>query len=76
MQQKDFIILELHFYSHNRFSIIQRFLSTIPILIAIVVGYICSVFFGMVDLLPVLEAKHFYQTFQHQNLIETYQCYQ
>ena len=37
----------------------KGFFSTIPILIAIVVGYICSVFFGMVDFTPVLEAKLF-----------------
>lgn len=37
----------------------KGFLSTIPILIAIIVGYISAVFFGMVDFTPVLEAKLF-----------------
>ena len=37
----------------------KGFLSTIPILIAIIVGYVSAVFFGMVDFTPVLEAKLF-----------------
>lgn len=37
----------------------KGFFSTIPILIAIVVGYIVSALFGMVDFTPVLEAKLF-----------------
>lgn len=37
----------------------KKFLSTIPILIAIVVGYITAIFFGMVDFTPIVEAKLF-----------------
>ncbi len=37
----------------------KKFLSTIPILIAIVAGYTMAVIFGMVDFTPVLEAKLF-----------------
>lgn len=37
----------------------RGFFSTIPILIAIVVGYILAFFYGMVDFTPVLEAKFF-----------------
>lgn len=37
----------------------KGFFSTIPILIAIIVGYVVSIFFGMVDFTPVLEAKLF-----------------
>lgn len=37
----------------------KKFFSTIPILIAIVVGYIAALFCGMVDFSPVLEAKLF-----------------
>ncbi len=37
----------------------KKFLSTIPILIAIVTGYIAAVFFGMVDFSPVMEASLF-----------------
>lgn len=39
--------------------ILKGFLSTIPILIAIVVGYIVAYFFGQVDLSPVREASFF-----------------
>ncbi len=38
---------------------LKGFLSTIPILIAIVVGYIVAYFFGQVDLSPVREASFF-----------------
>ncbi|MCI5675541.1 MAG: uracil permease [Ezakiella sp.] len=37
----------------------KGFLSTIPILVAIIVGYITAVCLGMVDFTPVLEAKLF-----------------
>ena len=57
---KDFIIFGMTLFTAIIGSVsFKGFLSTIPILIAIVVGYICSVFFGMVDFTPVLEAKLF-----------------
>lgn len=57
---KDFIIFGITLFTAVIGSVsFKGFLSTIPILIAIVVGYICSVFFGMVDFTPVLEAKLF-----------------
>lgn len=57
---KDFIIFGITVFTAIIGSVsFKGFLSTIPILIAIVVGYICSVFFGMVDFTPVLEAKLF-----------------
>lgn len=37
----------------------KGFLSTIPILIAIIVGYITSIFFGKVDFTPVMDAHLF-----------------
>lgn len=37
----------------------KKFLSTIPILIAIVVGYIIAVLFNMVDFTPVIESNFF-----------------
>ncbi len=37
----------------------RGFFSTIPILIAIIVGYIVSIFFHQVDFTPVMEAKFF-----------------
>ncbi|MDO5047973.1 MAG: uracil permease [Anaerococcus sp.] len=37
----------------------KGFFSTIPILIAIIVGYVLSIFFGMVDFTPVREAQLF-----------------
>lgn len=37
----------------------RGFFSTIPILIAIIVGYIVSIFFHQVDFTPVMEAKLF-----------------
>lgn len=39
--------------------VFKGFLSTIPILIAIVVGYVTAYFFGMVDFTPVTQAKLF-----------------
>ncbi|MFQ9997511.1 MAG: uracil permease [Anaerococcus obesiensis] len=57
---KDFIIFGITLFTAIIGSVsFKGFLSTIPILIAIVVGYVCSVFFGMVDFTPVLEAKLF-----------------
>lgn len=57
---KDFVIFGITLFTAIIGSVsFKGFLSTIPILIAIVVGYICSVFFGMVDFTPVLEAKLF-----------------
>lgn len=57
---KDFIIFGITLFTAIIGSVsFKGFFSTIPILIAIVVGYICSVFFGMVDFTPVLEAKLF-----------------
>lgn len=57
---KDFIIFGITLFTAIIGSVsFKGFLSTIPILIAIVVGYICSVFFGLVDFTPVLEAKLF-----------------
>lgn len=57
---KDFIIFGITLFTAIIGSVSFRgFFSTIPILIAIVVGYICSVFFGMVDFTPVLQAKLF-----------------
>ena len=57
---KDFVIFGITLFTAIIGSVsFKGFLSTIPILIAIVVGYICSVFFGMVDFKPVLEAKLF-----------------
>lgn len=37
----------------------KKFFATIPILIAIIVGYVVAISFGMVDFTPVLEAKLF-----------------
>ncbi|WP_058990274.1 uracil permease [Anaerococcus rubeinfantis] len=57
---KDFIIFGITLFTAIIGSVSFRgFFSTIPILIAIVVGYICSLFFGMVDFTPVLQAKLF-----------------
>lgn len=57
---KDFIIFGITLFTAIIGSVsFKGFFSTIPILIAIIVGYICSVFFGMVDFTPVLEAKLF-----------------
>ena len=57
---KDFIIFGITLFTAIIGSVsFKGFLSTIPILIAIVVGYICSVLIGIVDFTPVLEAKLF-----------------
>lgn len=37
----------------------RKFFATIPILIAIVVGYISALFFGMIDFTPVITSKIF-----------------
>ncbi len=39
--------------------VFRKFFSTIPILIAIIVGYITSIFFGMVDFSPVVNSSLF-----------------
>lgn len=39
--------------------IFRKFFSTIPILIAIIVGYITSIFFGMIDFNPIINASLF-----------------
>ncbi len=57
---KDFIIFGITLFTAIIGSVsFKGFFSTIPILIAIVVGYVCSIFFGMVDFTPVLQAKLF-----------------
>lgn len=57
---KDFIIFGITLFTAIIGSVsFKGFFSTIPILIAIIVGYICSIFFGMVDFTPVLQAKLF-----------------
>lgn len=55
---KDFIIFGITLFTAIIGSVsFKGFFSTIPILIAIIVGYVCSIFFGMVDFTPVLQAK-------------------
>lgn len=57
---KDYIIFGITLFTAIIGSVsFKGFFSTIPILIAIVVGYVCSIFFGMVDFTPVLQAKLF-----------------
>lgn len=57
---KDFIIFGITLFTAIIGSVsFKGFFSTIPILISIVVGYVCSIFFGMVDFTPVLQAKLF-----------------
>ena len=57
---KDFIIFGITLFTAIIGSVsFKGFFSTIPILIAIIVGYVCSIFFGMVDFTPVLQAKLF-----------------
>lgn len=57
---KDFIIFAITLFTAIIGSVsFKGFFSTIPILISIVVGYVCSIFFGMVDFTPVLQAKLF-----------------
>lgn len=60
VQVKDWIVFLATLLTAFFGSVTFRgFFSTIPILIAIVVGYIVSALFGMVDFTPVLEAKLF-----------------
>lgn len=57
---KDFIIFGITLFTAIIGSVsFKGFFSTIPILIAIIVGYVCSIFFKMVDFTPVLQAKLF-----------------
>ena len=57
---KDFIVFSITLFTAIIGSVaFKGFFSTIPILIAIVVGYISAIFFDMVDFTPVLEAKLF-----------------
>lgn len=59
-QAKDWIVFLVTLLTAIIGSItFKKFLSTIPILIAIVVGYITAIFFGMVDFTPIVEAKLF-----------------
>lgn len=56
----DFIVFAITLFTAIIGSVaFKGFFSTIPILIAIIVGYISAIFFGMVDFTPVLEAKLF-----------------
>ncbi len=57
---KDFIVFAITLFTAIIGSVaFKGFFSTIPILIAIVVGYISAIFFDMVDFTPVLQAKLF-----------------
>ncbi|WP_040396985.1 uracil permease [Anaerococcus senegalensis] len=57
---KDFIVFAITLFTAIIGSVaFKGFFSTIPILIAIVVGYISAIFFDMVNFTPVLEAKLF-----------------
>lgn len=59
-QAKDWIVFLVTLLTAIIGSItFKKFLSTIPILIAIVVGYITAIFFNMVDFTPIAEAKLF-----------------
>lgn len=59
-QAKDWIVFLVTLLTAIIGSItFKKFLSTIPILIAIVVGYITAIFFNMVDFKPIVEAKLF-----------------
>lgn len=59
-QAKDWIVFLVTLLTAIIGSItFKKFLSTIPILIAIVVGYITAIFFGMVDFTPIVETKLF-----------------
>ncbi len=59
-QAKDWIVFLVTLLTAIIGSItFKKFLSTIPILIAIVVGYITAIFFNMVDFTPIVEAKLF-----------------
>lgn len=57
---KDFIVFVITLFTAIIGSVaFKGFFSTIPILIAIVVGYISAIFFDMVNFTPILEAKLF-----------------
>lgn len=57
---KDFFVFAITLFTAIIGSVaFKGFFSTIPILIAIVVGYISAIFFDMVDFTPVLQAKLF-----------------
>ena len=57
---KDFIVFAITLFTAIIGSVaFKGFFSTIPILIAIVVGYISAIFFDIVDFTPVLQAKLF-----------------
>lgn len=57
---KDFIVFGITLFTAVVGSVaFKGFLSTIPILIAIVVGYISAIFFKMVDFTPILQSKLF-----------------
>lgn len=57
---KDYIVFFITLFTAVIGSVaFKKFFSTIPILIAIIVGYIAAIFFGMVDFTPILEAKLF-----------------
>ncbi|PMC81733.1 uracil permease [Anaerococcus hydrogenalis] len=57
---KDYIVFAITLFTAIIGSVaFKGFFSTIPILIAIVVGYISAIFFDMVDFTPVLQAKLF-----------------
>ena len=43
--------------NHHRPRILQGFLSLIPVLIGIIVGYIVSIFMGIVKFAPIAQAK-------------------
>lgn len=59
-QAKDWIVFLVTLLTAIIGSItFKKFLSTIPILIAIIVGYITAIFFNMVDFKPIVEAKLF-----------------
>lgn len=56
----DWIVFSITLFTAIIGSVVFKgFLSTIPILIAIVVGYVVSIAFGMVDFTPVLNAQLF-----------------
>ncbi|WP_276861736.1 uracil permease [Anaerococcus tetradius] len=58
--KKDFLIFFVTLFTAIIGSVaFKGFFSTIPILISIVVGYIVSILFGMVDFTPVREASLF-----------------
>lgn len=57
---KDFFVFAITLFTAIIGSVaFKGFFSTIPILISIIVGYLCAVFFGMVDFTPVREASLF-----------------